>query len=102
MIRINGIQLPATEAREERIRAEYVARTLSNSLRVVRVAPAKRRYVYTTVPLDQTMRAQWLALDGQTVSVSDPSGTWSGYARVRIANWPMPGYAVLEIEVEEL
>lgn len=102
MIQINGVQLPATDAREERIRAEYAARTISNALRVVQVASPKRRCVYTTAPLDSTQRGAWLALDGQIVSVTDPIGTWSGYCRVRVSNWPAPGYAVLEIEVEEL
>lgn len=102
MIAINGTQLPATEAREERIRAEYLARTLSNALRVVQVASPKRRVVYTTAPLAASQAAYWLGLDGQTVSVTDPVGTWSAYARVRISSWPAPGYMVLELEVEEL
>lgn len=102
MIRINGTQLPVTEIREERIRAEYAARTLSNALRVVKVASPKRRAIYTTAPLTASQAAYWLALDGQSVSVSDPTGSWSGYARVRISGWPTPGYMTLELEVEEL
>lgn len=102
MIQINGTVLPVSEIREERIRAEYPARTLNNSLRIVQVAPTKRRYLYTTAPLEPTARDSWLALDGQTVSVSDPTGTWQGYCRARIISWYYPNYAALEIEVEEL
>lgn len=102
MIYVNGNLLPAAEAREDRVRAEYAARTISNALRVVLVAPSKRRYSYTTPPLDASTRAPWLALDGQVVTVQDPTGTWQGWYRARIGAWPYPGYATVEIEVEEL